>query len=149
MSARAIQKTIIVRLEEREADDEDKSIKQQPLFDPRNPRNGEKGKEEKQKPKPTLGINAKTLTAEIARLQGLEGARGAYIASIEPDSIADEYNLIADDLIVEMNNKPIQSLEDFLKITKELKPGTDVVIRVLRRGRDALHRSWIVSFTMP
>jgi serine protease Do len=119
------------------------------LFDPRNPRGGEKGKEERQRSKPTLGINARTLTPDLARLQGLEGVRGAYITSVEPESIADEYNLMAEDLIVEMNNRPVQSLDDFQRMCRELKAGDDVVIRVLRKERGALRRSWIVSFTMP
>jgi serine protease Do len=142
-------KTVMVKLEEREADDDTKTIKPQPLFDPRNPRGGEKGNEEKQKPKPTLGITARTLTPDLARIQGLEGVRGAYIASVEPESIADDYNLMAEDLIVEMNNRPVQSLDDFQRMCKELKAGDDVVIRVLRKERGSLRRSWIVSFTMP
>jgi S1-C subfamily serine protease len=56
---------------------------------------------------------------------------------------------MAEDLIVEMNNRPVQSLDDFQRMCRELKAGDDVVIRVLRKERGALRRSWIVSFTMP
>lgn len=142
-------KMISVRLEERDLEEEGKAIKPDPLFDPRNPREGQRGREERPKRMSSLGINAKTLTAELARAQGLEGARGAFIASIEPDSIAEENNLVSEDLIVEMNNRPIHSIDDFNRASKELKPGDDVVIRVLRKERGALRRSWIVSFTMP
>ncbi|HJZ69832.1 MAG TPA: PDZ domain-containing protein, partial [Blastocatellia bacterium] len=119
---------------------------------PRSPRRvpeNDDGMQRKSKSSSGLGANVKTLTPELARTQGLEGARGAFVFSVEPGSPADENNLTADDLIVEVNNRPITSQEDFLRFTRELKSGDDVVIKVLRKERGPLRRAWIISFTMP
>jgi serine protease Do len=96
-----------------------------------------------------LGISVRSITNDFARAEGLEGVEGAYITMVEPGSIADRNGLGIEDIIVDINNKSIQSDEDFLKATRQLRSGDDVVIKVLRRQRGPLRRSWIVSFTMP
>ena len=96
-----------------------------------------------------LGLNVRTLTPELAKNLGLEGARGAFVTSVEPGSVADENAMTADDLIVEINNRSVANQEDFLRATRDLKGGDDVVIKVLRKERGPLRRSWIISFTMP
>lgn len=142
-------RTASVKLEERNDEAENRpDIRPLPL-DPRSPRRTPDRQEDRGKSRSGLGINVKTLTPELAKLQGLEGARGAFVVSVERGSIADENSLTADDLIVEVNNRPVASQEDFLRITRELKTGDDVVIKVLRKERGPLRRMWIVSFTMP
>ncbi len=91
----------------------------------------------------------RTLTPELARTVGLEGARGAFVTSVEPGSIADENAMTQDDLIPEINNRSVTTQEDFVRATRDLKSGDDVVIKVLRKERGPLRRSWIISFTMP
>jgi serine protease Do len=138
-----------VKLEERN-DSTDDRLDVRPIPLPRSPRRAPENDDGKQsKSSSGLGANVKTLTPELARTQGLEGARGAFVASVEPGSIADENDLRVDDLIVEANNRPIASQEDFLRFTREFKSGDDVVIKVLRKDRGPLRRAWIISFTMP
>jgi serine protease Do len=96
-----------------------------------------------------LGISVKTLTPEGAKQNGLDGARGALVVSVERGSVSDENGLTADDVIIELNNKTITTQEDFLRTTRDLKRGDDVVLKVLRKERGPLRRMWIVSFTMP
>jgi S1-C subfamily serine protease len=91
----------------------------------------------------------KTLTPELARLHSLEGARGAYVVSVEADSIAFDNRLLMDDLIVEVNTKPVATAEDFQRLTRELRSGDEVSIRVLRSDRGPLRRAFLVSFRMP
>ena len=151
-------RTAAVKLEERNDESEDRLDDRYP-FDPRNRRRapekpnenpgGAAQKQEGRKAKSGLGLNVKTLTPELAKTLGLEGARGAFVISVEPGSIADENAMTADDLILEINNRSITNQEDFLKATRDLKPGDDVVIKVLRKERGPLRRSWIISFTMP
>ncbi|HEY3138323.1 MAG TPA: trypsin-like peptidase domain-containing protein [Blastocatellia bacterium] len=140
-----------VKLEERNDSTED-PLNVRPIPLPRSPRRApenDDGTQRKSKSISGLGANVKTLTPELARTQGLEGARGAFVFSVEPGSLADENNLTADDLIVEANNRPIASQEDFLRFTQELNSGNDVVLKVLRKERGPLRRAWIISFTMP
>jgi len=149
-------RTAAVKLQERKEEAEDRRDPRAAPLDPRNPRRSPEspgGVIPKQdgapKNKPGLGVNVKALTPELAKTLGLEGARGAFVVSVEPGSIADENGMTADDLILEINNKSVTSPEDFLRASRDLKSGDDVVIKVLRKERGPLRRAWIVSFTMP
>ncbi|HXG90998.1 MAG TPA: trypsin-like peptidase domain-containing protein [Blastocatellia bacterium] len=142
-------RTAQVKLEERQDEDENQPDLKRLPFDPRKPLEKEGSKSSNPNQKPALGINVRALTADLAKLHGLEGAKGAYVTSVDPGSVADDNDVRMDDLIVEMNNRPITSQEDFQRIVRELKPGDDVVIKVLRKDRSPVRRSWIISFTMP
>jgi len=152
----AERRTANVKLEERKEEGEERREDRFPS-DPRIPRRTpEKPNEtpgvvpkDGRRVKSGLGLNVRTLTPELAKNLGLEGARGAFVTSVEPGSIADENAMTADDLIVEINNRSVANQEDFLKGTRDLKSGDDVVIKVLRKERGPLRRSWIISFTMP
>ncbi len=145
-----------VKLEERPDETGDRlNIKPLP-FDPKNPRGvpkkDEKPPDEPSKGaqiKPRLGIGVKTLTADLAKTRSLEGARGAYITTIEPGSVADENDVRPDDLIIEINYRPVTNQEVFSQLTKDLKSGDDVFIKVLRKDRRGLRSPVIISFTMP
>ena len=150
------QRTASVKLEERPEESADRlNIKPLP-FDPNNPRGvpkkDEKTPEDQSRGpqiKPRLGIGVRTLTAELAKTRGLEGARGALINAIEPGSVADDNDIRPDDLIIEINYRPVNNQEDFLSLTRDLKSGDDVAIKVLRKDRRLLRSPVIVSFTMP
>jgi serine protease Do len=153
----AERRTANVKLEERKDEPEDRPDLRAPPLDPRSRRVPENQNENPGGviPKPNgsrtrslLGINVKTLTPELAKSFGLEGARGAFVVSVDPGSIADENGMTAEDLIVEINNRSVAAQEDLLRATRDLKSGDDVVIKVLRKERGPLRRAWIVSFTM-
>ncbi len=154
----AERRTAAVKLQERKEEAEDRLDGRVPP-DPRSPRRAPEKQNENPgevMPKPEarrnksgLGMNVKTLTPDLAKTMGLEGARGAFVISVEPGSVADENGITADDLIFEINNRSVASPEDFLRATRDLKSGDDVVIKVLRKERGPLRRAWIVSFTMP
>jgi serine protease Do len=145
------QHSAAVKLEERQEEPDDQSEIRPAPSTPRGPRAApeKNDRNNRVRPKQTLGINTKTLTADLAKLQGLEGARGAFVTSVDPGSIADDNGLLADDLIVEFNNIRLSTQEDFLRTIKDIKSGDDVVMRVLRKERGVLRSSRIISFTMP
>lgn len=147
--------TATVKLEERTDEADARPVVRQVPPDPRNPRNGPGGGgagssgPDGAKNKSGLGINVKTLTPDLARQNGLEGARGALVVNVARGSIADENGLTFDDVIIEVNTKTVANQEDFVRSTRDLKSGDDVVIKVLRKDRGPTRRMWIVSFTMP
>jgi len=164
----AERRTANVKLEERKEEAEDRRIDRlpgdplnppRPDSEPANPRRargqqnthpgGVEPRSENRRTKSLLGINVKTLTPELAKTLGLEGARGAFVFSVDPRSVADENGMTADDLILEINNRTVASQEDFARATRDLKSGDDVVIKVLRKERGPMRRAWIVSFTIP
>ncbi len=147
-----------VKLEERKDESEDPPNLRMPR-DPRSPgrapekddqgAGGATPKPDARRTKSGLGIKVRTLTPELAKTAGLEGARGAFVIGVEPGSIADENGMTSDDLIVEINNRSIARQEDFVRVARDLKSGDDVVIKVLRKERGPMRRAWIVSFTLP
>jgi serine protease Do len=142
--------TATVKLEERTEEADTRPGLRQVPSDPRNPRGGNGSTApDGAKNKSGLGINVKTLTPDVARQNGLEGARGALVVSVARGSIADENGLTFDDVIIEVNTKTVANQEDFVHSTRDLKSGDDVVIKVLRKDRGPTRRMWIVSFTMP
>jgi serine protease Do len=140
-----------VRLEERRNLKDEPEPLQQPIFDPRNPRGLVEPKPVEKAPiKLSLGLNAKILTDEMAAQRGLTGIRGAYLASVDPTSIAGMNGVIADDVLVEINYNPVRSMDEFTRLTSALKSGDDVVLKIYRRDTASPNRvSFIVSFTMP
>jgi serine protease Do len=145
------QRVANVKLEERQDESEDQPEIRPTPSAPRSQRGApDKGSRNNGvRPKQTLGISTKTLTPDLAKVQGLEGARGAFVTGVDPGSIADDNGLLADDLIVAVNNLRVTSQEDFLRMIKDLKSGDDLVIRVLRKERGVLRSSRIISLTMP
>ena len=148
------QRTASVKLEERKDENEEQQINTlPPPFDPRNPRGlppGERKSEPGGSPrKPTLGLNVKGLTPELSKVHGLEGVRGVYVASVDMDSASDAAGVRPDDVLIEINYRPVVSLEDFRRLTRDLKSGDDVIVKVLRRNRGPFRRAEIIAFTMP
>jgi serine protease Do len=140
--------TTSVKLEERTDSSEARNVRPVPL-DPRRRSGGNDERPDKSGNKSGLGISVRTLTPEGAKQNGLDGARGAFVVSVERGSVSDENGMTADDVIIELNNRTIATQEDFLHAARDLKRGDDVVIKVLRKERGPLRRMWIVSFTMP
>lgn len=152
--------TAIVKLEERL---NAKPIENPPIFDPDNPKgvpplkpnvpakpNSSGRTSNSPKFTPSLGLNVKFLTGEIARQFGVDTLQGAYIASIDPIGVAYLSDVRIDDLLTEVNYMPVRSMEDYQRLTLALKSGDDVVLKIYRRDPTSFNRnSVIISFTMP
>jgi serine protease Do len=146
------QHTALVKLQERVEEGEDRFGNTRPQPSDRRLRPApdlEENKSERPKAKPGFGLGVKTLTPDLAKMRSIEGIRGAYVFSIEPGSVADDSDCHIDDVITEINYKPVLSAEDFNKLVRELRSGDDVVIKVLRKDRGPLRRAVLISFTMP
>jgi serine protease Do len=140
-------RTATVKLEERKDENPEPTVNlDPPPFDPRAPRGVTP---EKPKSKPVLGLIVKNLSPELAKQHGLEGVRGVYISSVEIDSVGEDSGVRPDDVLIEINYKAVSSADDFNRITKGLRTGDDIVLKVLRRDRGPLRRAELISFTMP
>ncbi|PIQ88404.1 MAG: hypothetical protein COV72_08865 [Candidatus Omnitrophica bacterium CG11_big_fil_rev_8_21_14_0_20_42_13] len=78
------------------------------------------------------GIKVKDIDQETRRRFNLAASEeGVVVIDIEPDSSADEAVMLAGDIIDEINKAKISNVDDFKRISKDLKG--DVLIRT-RRG---------------
>ncbi len=81
-----------------------------------------------------FGLRVDSLTPERASRVGMEGQKGVLVVDVDPASFADDLGFNRGDVITEINREPISSIDDYKKAVGKLKPGENVVFKVLQRG---------------
>jgi len=85
-----------------------------------------------------LGLQVREVNPDIADRLGLdEDTRGVIVTGVDPNGKAAEADIRQGDLIVEINRKPIESLEDYRSQMERIEKG-DTVQMLLRRGGGGL-----------
>jgi serine protease Do len=80
-----------------------------------------------------FGLHVEDLTPARGQRVGMEGQKGAMVTEIDPATFADDLGFSRGDVITEINREPVASVPDYRKAVAKLKPGEDVVFKVLRR----------------
>jgi serine protease Do len=82
-----------------------------------------------------FGLHVDSLTKDRAQRFGVEGAtKGVLVTDVDPASFAsDDLGFGRGDVITEINHEPVGSLDDYRNAVSKLKPGQNVVFKVLRR----------------
>jgi serine protease Do len=83
-----------------------------------------------------IGVTVQEMTPALARSFGLDKARGALVASVEPGGPAAKSGLQAGDVIVGFDGKPIAESGELPSLVAQTKPGEKVGVRVLRNGAE-------------
>jgi len=81
-----------------------------------------------------LGVQIQQVTDELAEGLALDEARGAIVADVTEDSPAMEAGLATGDVIVSVNDTPIEGVRDLTRTIARLDPGEDAQIGVWRKG---------------
>ena len=82
-----------------------------------------------------FGLSVRTLTPELAAQLGLkEGAKGVLVSSVQPGSVASRAGVRANDVIVAVGDKDVQTADDFHAAMKSLKPEQGIRLRLIRDG---------------
>jgi serine protease Do len=93
-----------------------------------------------------LGITVRNVTNDLVDRFGLDQKnRGVQVTEVKPDSFGDDINMQPGYIILKINRQPVNSEEDFRRITSQLKSGQDVVFLV-RSGRSG---NTFISGTLP
>lgn len=80
------------------------------------------GDDKDKQSKGILGITVKSLTPEIRRMYGLSDSdKGVVVISVDRGSVASFVGMKPGDLIITVNNKPINSSNEFNKALEKLK----------------------------
>jgi serine protease Do len=95
-----------------------------------------------------LGVTVHSLTQEQVERLGLTNGRGVMVTEVRPDSFAEDIGLLRGDVVVQVNRQPVNSEDDFRKLTSQLKSGQDIVFLV-RRGQGSNAGNLFVSGTLP
>ncbi len=83
----------------------------------------------------TIGITVKKIDEEIARYLNTDRKQGVFIYSIQRGSPADEANFEPGDIILEIENKIIDSPEDYLLMVTDGVAGQYLKFKILRDGK--------------
>ncbi len=83
----------------------------------------------------SLGILGRTLDAGLAKAQGFDVKRGAYVMRVVEDSAADKAGLKANDVIVSLNGDDIESFNELHGKVATMGEGREVRLGVYRDGK--------------
>jgi serine protease Do len=81
-----------------------------------------------------FGLHVESLTPERAQHVGVEGQKGVLVSEVEPTSFADDIGFAQGDVISEVNGQSVTSVDEYRKAVDKLKPGENVVFKVLRHS---------------
>jgi serine protease Do len=84
-----------------------------------------------------LGMTVQRLTPQIAESLGLEKTDGVVVSAVDPGSAADEAGIRRGDVILEVDRKPIRSIDEYKNALAGIRKGKGVLLLV-RRGESTL-----------
>ena len=96
------------------------------------------------KSKTLLGLDVRPITPDIARQLNVRGGDGVLVFSVEDESPAAEAGLQRGDVIREVNRQRVRSLQDFERVTKDIKEGDRITV-LLQRGQQSLYVAFTVA----
>jgi len=83
-----------------------------------------------------LGVNIQELTPDTAPFFGLEeDAKGILIPNVTEGSAADKAGLTPNDVILEVDGEPVETVAELQNRIAMLKPGTQVELTIWRDGK--------------
>ncbi len=86
------------------------------------------------KPETVLGLTLRTL--QNAEKQSLEIESGLLVTALSNDSVAAEYGVRRNDVILAANLEPVTSAADLEKIIKEAEKRGAVLLQIMRKGQE-------------
>src|SRR5437868_1388226 len=81
-----------------------------------------------------LGVGVLDLTEERAKALKLKDDSGVEVKRVDENSPASKAGLKIDDVVLEVNGKPISDIEQFQITIGEIQPGTKVNLTIWREG---------------
>jgi len=93
----------------------------------------------------SFGMSIKNLNDQWRQTLNLKDKNGVLVDSVEASSFADDIGLVKNDVIISINQQPVNSTDDVMRIRGTLKPGAAVAFRVLRQqGRG--NGPWVTTY---
>ena len=81
-----------------------------------------------------FGLRVDEIGSEGTRRSDFQNNRGAVVVEVDPATFAEDVGFMRGDLIQEINHQPVKSADDYRKLIANMKPGEDVVFKVLRHA---------------
>ncbi len=81
-----------------------------------------------------IGVEIERVTKEHVELLGLPKAQGALVKGVQSGSVAASAGVMAGDVIIRFDGKPVENASDLPRLVGGTKPGTKATITVIRKG---------------
>jgi Do/DeqQ family serine protease len=88
-----------------------------------------------------LGVVVQPVTSDLAASMGMNETRGVIVSSVQGGSGADKAGIRQGDVIVSLNDTPINDSNELRNRVAGTAPGTQVTLNVLREGREQQFRA--------
>ncbi len=85
--------------------------------------------------RPALGLEAVSLTPQVAYANGLPIERGALVIRVQPDGLAERAGLQPDDVVIAVAGKPVKDLHHFHESLGRRRRGEVVEMAVWRASQ--------------
>jgi S1-C subfamily serine protease len=82
-----------------------------------------------------IGITVQNMDESLARYLKVPGAKGIVIKTVEPKSPAKEAGMRESDIILSIDNKKINSFDDYKSVTKGIAAGDTLEAMLWRNGK--------------
>uniref|UniRef100_A0A7V3PT05 Do family serine endopeptidase n=1 Tax=candidate division WOR-3 bacterium TaxID=2052148 RepID=A0A7V3PT05_UNCW3 len=93
-----------------------------------------------------LGVRVQELNAELRRALKLKTEDGILISDVLNNTPADKAGVKIGDVIIEVDNQPVKGVEQFRNLIASLKPGTEVVLKIIRSGNEINKKAVLAEF---
>jgi serine protease Do len=108
---------------------------------------------EEEEPAPAavgLGIHVAEMSSDRARRYAIPaGAKGVIVTEIEPASFGEDIQMQPGEVITEINGTPVASTAEFQKAVAALKPGQDVVFKIVRNAANSRVATELLAGVVP
>ena len=84
-----------------------------------------------------LGLRVQRITPDISRRLGLGSTKGVLVIEVQPNSPADQVGIEPADVIREVNQRPVNSVRDFERSTRQGRRG-DRILLFVQRGDNTI-----------
>ncbi|HPE33269.1 MAG TPA: trypsin-like peptidase domain-containing protein [Bacteroidales bacterium] len=82
-----------------------------------------------------IGVTIRDIDSEFAKEIGLDSPQGVYVVSVVENSSADDADIRAKDIIIEIEGKPINSVSHLLETIGQRNPGDRVSVKINRENK--------------
>ena len=85
-----------------------------------------------------LGVNIQAVDASLAEKYALKTLQGAYIVKVLPGSGAQEAGIRVGDIIISVNEVPVNSTPELQEQVSRYRPGENIEVKVFRKGDEKI-----------
>jgi serine protease Do len=93
-----------------------------------------KGRPAAPQPSSGAGIKVRTMSGDMADRLGMDGVKGVLVVDVAPGSPAENAGLEEGDVVVAFGHRMMSSDNEFNDMLGGVKPGSIIVLKVLRKG---------------